>query len=156
MENIDFKKMKVAMYIRVANKEQVKEDSSIERQKTLINNYLKERGGVKSKQLYIDNGFSGTTYNRPEFKRLMRDIKGNKFDILVVNDLSRFGRTLDVFERIYEMKKTYNTDFISVTDNVDTLENKMFFDIRNCICDMYKKDMRERNKKTREYRNKKC
>ena len=153
MNDIDFKKMKVAMYIRVANKEQIKEDSGIERQKSLINSYLKERGGIRTKKIYIDNGFSGTNYNRPEFKRLMKDIKANKYNVLIVNDLSRFSRTL---EKIDKIKKIYNTDFISITDKIDTLENKTYFDMRNCIYNIYRKEMRERNRKIKEYRNKKC
>lgn len=66
-------KLNVAVYIRVANKETSREDSAIEKQKYIVNQYLKENiKGVKSKKYYIDNGFSGTTYNRPDFKKWLK------------------------------------------------------------------------------------
>lgn len=70
------KKLNVAVYIRVANKETSREDSAIENQKYIVNQYLKENiKGIKSKKYYIDNGFSGTTYNRPDFKKMIKDIE---------------------------------------------------------------------------------
>ena len=69
---IEIKKYKVAAYIRISKKE--KEGNSIENQKDLIDYYIKEKQELKIYNYYIDNGYSGTNFDRPELKRMINDI----------------------------------------------------------------------------------
>lgn len=142
-------KLKVAMYCRVANKETTKEDSAIEVQKKMLNDYLKNNvKGIKFREFYIDNGFSGTNYNRPEFRRMIKDIEENRINTIIVKDLVRFGRTNNTLQRIDGLKKKYNINFISVVDNIDSLKNRDEFEksilISNLMNEWYKIDLRKR------------
>ena len=142
-------KLRVAMYCRVANKETTKADSAIEVQKKLLNEYLKNNvKGIKFREFYIDNGFSGTNYNRPEFRRMIKDIEENRINTIIVKDLVRFGRTNNTLQRIDGLKKKYNINFISVVDNIDSLKNRDEFEksilISNLMNEWYKIDLRKR------------
>ena len=142
-------KLKVAMYCRVANKETTKEDSAIEVQKKMLNDYLKNNvKGIKFREFYIDNGFSGTNYNRPEFRRMIKDIEENRINTIIVKDLVRFGRTNNTLQRIDGFKKKYNINFISVVDNIDSLKNQDEFEksilISNLMNVWYKNDLKKR------------
>lgn len=141
------KKLNVAVYIRVANKETSREDSAIENQKYIVNQYLKENiKGIKSKKYYIDNGFSGTTYNRPDFKKMIKDIEEKKINTVIVKDLIRFGRTNNTLDRIEALKRKYNINFISVEENIDSINKKEEFEqiraIQQCIRDSYRESIR--------------
>ena len=136
-------KLDVAVYIRVANKETSREDSAIEKQKYIVNQYLRKNiKGVKSKKYYIDNGFSGTTYNRPDFKKMIKDIEEKKINTVIVKDLIRFGRTNNTLDRIDALKRKYNINFISVEENIDSINKKEEFEqiraIQQCIRDSYR------------------
>ena len=142
-------KLRVARYCRVANKETTKEDSAIEVQKKMLNDYLKNNvKGIKFREFYIDNGFSGTNYNRPEFRRMIKDIEENRINTIIVKDLVRFGRTNNTLQRIDGLKKKYNINFISVVDNIDSLKNRDEFEksilISNLMNEWYKIDLRKR------------
>ena len=142
-------KLRVAMYCRVANKETTKEDSAIEVQKKMLNDYLKNNVKViKFREFYIDNGFSGTNYNRPEFRRMIKDIEENRINTIIVKDLVRFGRTNNTLQRIDGLKKKYNINFISVVDNIDSLKNQDEFEksilISNLMNVWYKNDLKKR------------
>lgn len=148
-------KLNVAVYIRVANKETSREDSAIEKQKYIVNQYLKENiKGVKSKKYYIDNGFSGTTYNRPDFKKMIKDIEEKKINTVIVKDLIRFGRTNNTLDRIDALKRKYNINFISVEENIDSINKKEEFEqiraIQQCIRDSYRESIRTGRRSAKE------
>lgn len=69
-----------------------KESNSITNQKLIIDNYLKEHREYKLVDYYIDDGYSGTNFDRPEFQRMLEDIKNKKIDVILIKDLSRLGR----------------------------------------------------------------
>lgn len=140
-------KLKVAMYCRVANKETSKEDSAIELQKKMLNEYLKKNvKGIKFRKFYVDNGFSGTNYNRPEFRRMIKDIEENRVNTIIVKDLVRFGRTNNTLDRIEALKQKHNVNFISVVEELDTInkkeESECFFAIRQCMREQYRESIR--------------
>ena len=87
-------KYKVAAYLRLSKQEfsNEKESNSITNQKLIIDNYLKEHKEYALVDYYIDDGYSGTNFNRPEYKRMFKDIVEGKINTVIVNDLSRFGR----------------------------------------------------------------
>lgn len=81
-------KYKVAAYLRLSKEEfsNEKESNSITNQKIIINNYLKEHNEYKLVDYYIDDGYSGTNFDRPEFQRMLKDIKNNKIDVIIIKD----------------------------------------------------------------------
>ena len=85
---------KVAAYHRLSKEEysNEKESNSIANQKLIIDNYLKEHREYKLVDYYIDDGYSGTNFDRPEFQRMLEDIKNKKIDVILIKDLSRLGR----------------------------------------------------------------
>ena len=88
------KRFNVAAYLRLSKEEfsNEKESNSITNQKLIVDNYLKEHKEYKLVDYYIDDGYSGTNFNRPEFQRMLEDIKNKKIDVIIIKDLSRLGR----------------------------------------------------------------
>ena len=82
---------KVAVYLRLSKEEysNEKESNNITNQKLVIDNYLKEHRKYKLVDYYIDDGYSGTNFDRPEFQRMLEDIKNKKIDVILIKDLSR-------------------------------------------------------------------
>ena len=85
---------KVAAYLRLSKEEysNEKESNSIANQKLIIDNYLKEHREYKLVDYYIDDGYSGTNFDRPEFQRMLEDIKNKKIDVILIKDILRLGR----------------------------------------------------------------
>ena len=108
-------------YIRlsVSNKE---ESNSIENQKSIITHWA-EQHQLSISRFYIDNGFGGTTFERPGFKNMIQDIADGKIGCLIVKDLSRLGRefitTSYYIEEFFPAKKIR---FVSVNDRFDTID----------------------------------
>ena len=104
---------KVAAYIRLSKEEysNEKESNSITNQKLIIDNYLKEHREYKLIDYYIDDGYSGTNFDRPEFQRMLEDIKNKKIDVILIKDLSRLGRKIEKNVTKYKLIKT-NIKFI--------------------------------------------
>ena len=84
---IEIRRYKLAAYIRISKKE--KEVNSIANQKDLIGYYIKDKVDMKIYNYYVDNGYSGTNFDRPELKRMLKDLSNKKVDIVIVKDLSR-------------------------------------------------------------------
>lgn len=120
---IEIKKYKVAAYIRISKKE--KEVNSIENQKDLIDYYIKDKQSLDIYNYYVDNGYSGTNFDRPELKRMINDITHKKVDIVIVKDLSRLGRNyIRVGELLDSILPLYDVKLISINDNIDGLNNE--------------------------------
>ena len=86
-------KYKVAGYIRLSKEDKIKDESnSVTNQKAIIDSYVKKNGDLELVDFYIDDGYSGTTFDRPEYKRMFKDIVDGKVNTVIVKDLSRFGR----------------------------------------------------------------
>lgn len=84
---------KVAKYMRLSREDgDDRESESIENQRDIINNYIDTREDLKIVKEYVDDGFTGTNFNRPGFQEMLKDIEEEKIDCIVTKDLSRFGR----------------------------------------------------------------
>ena len=68
------------------------ESMSIGNQKQMLVDYVKEKGW-NLRETYVDDGYSGTNFDRPDFKRMIQDVKNARIDCIVTKDLSRLGRT---------------------------------------------------------------
>lgn len=120
-------------------------DDTLKTQITLVESFIKEREDLILKNTYIDNGFTGTNFERPEFLRLMEDVKRGVIRCIVVKDLSRFGR--DYLETGYYLETIFpllNVRFIAITDNYDSYRaedrNNLAIPIKNMVNAMYAKD----------------
>ncbi|MEY8517975.1 recombinase family protein [Lachnospiraceae bacterium 29-84] len=118
------------------------ESMSISTQKTMLKDYAK-RNGFLNCQFYVDDGYSGTNYDRPAFRQLIEDIQDGEVSTLITKDLSRLGRNyLETGTYIEVFFPNHNVRYIAVNDGVDSIDNAQM-DItpfRNIINEMYAKD----------------
>ena len=99
------------------------ESVSIDNQRTMLKKYAEERG-FEIHDEYIDDGVSGTTFQRPEVQRLLDDAKTGVINTIIVKDLSRFGRNyIEVGQYVDYVFPAFGIRFIAIQDNVDT-ENR--------------------------------
>ena len=109
---------------------------------------------LNSQIFYIDDGYSGTTFDRPEFKRMIKDITEDKVNTIIVKDLSRFGRNhIEADNYIENFLPGYNVRIISINDNIDTLKlpkSNAYIEIplKNLMNDCYARDISEKVKST--------
>lgn len=109
------------IYVRLSkDDERAGESLSIENQKLILTKYVAEQGW-NIVDIYVDDGYSGTSFDRPAVTRLLEDAKAGKINLIIVKDLSRFGRNyIQVGQYIDYIFPTYNIRFIALNDNVDT------------------------------------
>ena len=110
-----------ALYARLSKDDDLIGDSnSIVHQKEILAKYAKEHGFTNI-EFYVDDGFSGTNFNRPDFQRMMADAEEGKISTVIVKDMSRFGRDyimVGYYTEIYF--SNLNIRFIAINDNVDS------------------------------------
>ena len=88
-----YKPIRVAKYIRLSREDgDDHESESVENQRDIIDNYIVRHKELVDSGEYVDDGYTGTNFNRPGFQRMLKDIKENKIDCIITKDLSRFGR----------------------------------------------------------------
>jgi DNA invertase Pin-like site-specific DNA recombinase len=126
---------KTGFYIRLSKEDEDKEhrreteSESIQNQRSLLMAYLKCNGFVLTDE-YVDDGYSGTTFDRPDFKRMIADIESGKINCVITKDSSRLGRDYiqsgHYIENYFPLKKVR---FISILDNVDTFMDSANNDI---------------------------
>ena len=118
---MELKRNKVGIYVRLSKDDERQGESlSIENQKLILERYVNEQGWILV-DTYIDDGYSGTTFDRPGVQRLLEDAKIGIIDTIIVKDLSRFGRNyIHVGQYIDYIFPMYNIRFMALNDNVDT------------------------------------
>ena len=83
----------IAKYIRLSRDDgDDRESESVENQRDIIDNYILGHEELFDAGEYVDDGFTGTNFNRPGFQRMLKDIEDGKIDCIITKDLSRFGR----------------------------------------------------------------
>lgn len=143
----------VAVYLRLSKEDNESiESNSIVNQRELAEQYISSKSDLELVDYYIDDGYSGTNFNRPGFERLLQDMKNKKINCIIVKDLSRFARNhieADMyFENIFPV---LNIRFISVIENIDSFENPDSMDnlivpFKNLLNDAYAKDISKKVK----------
>ena len=110
-----------ALYCRLSRDDELSGDSmSIQTQKTMLERYAKEHGFANI-EWFIDDGYSGTNFNRPDFQRMLSMIEDDKVAVVCVKDLSRLGRNyLQTGLYTEVIFPEHDTRFIAVNDNVDS------------------------------------
>lgn len=120
---------------------------SIETQKILLEQYCKDHK-ITDYKFYCDDGCSGTNFDRPSFKKMLSDIDEGKINLVIVKDLSRYGRNY-VEAGMYVQRFTdSNIRFIAADDNYDSLVNSddLLFPIKNVVNEMYARDVSKKTK----------
>lgn len=140
--NTDYK---IGLYIRLSREDgDDLESESIGNQRILLNGFLKANNLVAVEE-YIDDGYSGGNFNRPSFKKLIRDIEKGLINCVITKDLSRLGRDyIDTGRYIERYFPENNIRYIAVNDDIDTFHETSGSDMmpfRLGVNDMYAKDI---------------
>lgn len=139
---------KTAAYVRLSVEDSGKPGAdTIEGQKALLTAYIEQQSDLELTALFCDNGRTGTDFDRPQFEKMMEEVRKGRVNCIVVKDLSRFGRnykeTGNYLERIFPF---LGVRFIAVNDNFDTLTAERTQDgyivpLKNLINEVYSKDI---------------
>ena len=142
------KEYQTAAYIRLSIEDSGKPGSdTIEGQRNLILAYIEGQADFRLVEVYCDNGHTGTNFDRPDFERMMEDVRRGKINCIVVKDLSRFGRnyheTSNYLLRIFPF---LGVRFVAVNDHFDTetaveTEYGLVMPLKNIINDTYSRDI---------------
>ena len=118
-------KYKVGGYVRLSRDDDYSESDSIQRQMDLIKIIANIELDCELKEFYVDNGYSGTSLDRPGFNRLLDDITQGKINMIMVKDLSRLGHNhIEVNKYIEDIFPSLNVRVLSINDNYDSLKTK--------------------------------
>lgn len=123
------------------------ESNSIGNQRELIRAFIHEQQDMELYDIYVDDGFSGSNFDRPEFQRMISDIEAGKVNCVIVKDLSRFGRDyIESGRYIQKIFPDFGVRFIALTDHydsfrADTSESGIVLPVKNFINDSYCRDI---------------
>ena len=133
------------MYIRLSREDGDKQESeSIGNLRNILQRYVKENNLILIKE-YVDDGISGTTFDRPSFNELLQDIENKTIDMVITKDLSRLGR--DYIKTGFYIEDYFpknNIRYVAITDGIDTYIDSTNNDItpfKAIMNDMYAKDI---------------
>ena len=148
MQNTQNRIWNTTLYLRLSRDDGDKEESnSITGQRELLRDYISQRPELREYAVRVDDGFSGSTFERPSFQAMMEDVRAGRTDCIIVKDLSRFGRNyLDAGEYIEKIFPFLGVRFIAVNDNYDSLGDKKASDdliipFKNLINEAYCRDI---------------
>jgi site-specific DNA recombinase len=148
MQNTQNKIWNATLYLRLSRDDGDKEESnSITGQRELLRDYISQRPEFREYAVRVDDGFSGSTFERPSFQKMIEDVKAGRTNCIIVKDLSRFGRNyLDAGEYIEKIFPFLGVRFIAVNDNYDSLGDKKAYDdiiipFKNLINEAYCRDI---------------
>jgi len=139
---------KTAGYYRLSREDGDKmESDSIRNQKDLIADYVSKHPEITLVDEYVDDGYTGTNFDRPGFQKLLKDIESKKINCIIVKDLSRLGRNYiemgRYLEKIFPLK---GIRFIAINDHYDSFDesseaDQIVIPFKNLINDAYCRDI---------------
>ena len=138
---------RAAIYLRLSrDDENVGDSESIINQREFLTKYVEKQNNWILVDIYVDDGYTGTNFNRPDFIRLKKDIENGKINLVITKDLSRLGR--DYIDTGYYLEKYFpakRVRYIAVNDGIDTFEknngNNDMGAFKSVVNDMYAKDI---------------
>lgn len=140
------KSFRVGLYIRLSREDGDKEESSsVTNQREILKRYVSEQENFFIVKEYVDDGYTGTNFDRPGFKRMIEDIEAGIIDTVITKDLSRLGRErlgVGHYTEIYFPE--HNVRYIALLDNIDTYFDAGMNDMapfKGVINDMYVRDI---------------
>ena len=153
MSNRQIDVYRTGMYLRLSQGDEdidgyeKQESNSISNQKLLLEGFIASHNDLELADVFIDDGYSGSNFDRPEFKRMMVAVDEGKLDCIIVKDLSRLARErIGADELILKTFKKYGVRFIAVSDNYDSLtanrgENHTIIPFKNLMNEQYNNDI---------------
>lgn len=143
------KDIRAAAYLRLSIEDGDKaESNSIGNQRELIQDFAAERPGLHLVEEYADDGYTGTNFERPGFKRMMEDIKSGKINCIIVKDLSRLGRNyIEMGKYLEQIFPMMGIRFIAINDNYDNANSEssdsdsIVVPFKNLLNDSYCRDI---------------
>lgn len=145
---------RAAIYLRLSREDgdfsfsgEKLESDSISNQRMLILDYLKKHPEITVVDEYVDDGYTGANFERPDFHRMIDDVKSGRIDCIVVKDLSRFGREyIGSGEYIQKVFPKLGIRFIAINDNYDNAQpgaadNELVLPFKNLMNDSYCRDI---------------
>ena len=141
-------KYRAAIYLRISRDDEDKaESNSIQNQRELLKAYIEKHPDLEFAREFIDDGYTGTNFDRPSFKRMMEMVQSKDIDCIIVKDLSRLGRNyIDTGKYIEQIFPKFGVRFISVNDNYDSNRevneaDQIIIPFKNLINDAYCRDI---------------
>ncbi|MFG6353118.1 MAG: recombinase family protein [Oscillospiraceae bacterium] len=135
-------------YVRLSREDGDKEESnSVKGQKELIRDYLRRAPDLRECDMKVDDGYTGSNFERPAFQEMMADIKAGKINCIVVKDLSRFGRDhLEAGTYIEKIFPVLGVRFIAINDHYDSLHrnpesDELIVPFKNLVNEAYCRDI---------------
>ena len=136
---------KAGVYVRLSREDGDKiESDSIANQKEFIERYVKNIENISIARFYVDDGYTGTNFDRPSFKEMMADIEKGTIDCVIVKDLSRFGRDyIDTGRYLEREFPKRHIRFIAINDGIDNLNQRydISMPIKNIVNAQYAEDI---------------
>ncbi len=139
---------RTAVYVRLSREDGRKvESDTVENQRALLEDYVAGEPSLELVGVYVDRHVTGTKFDRPEFNRMVADMRAGRIDCIVVKDLSRLGRNyLEAGDYIEKIFPFFGVRFIAVTDRYDSLtsdpaEDGLVVPLKNLINEAYAKDI---------------
>ena len=146
ISNQKTKSFRVGLYIRLSREDGDKEESSsVTNQREILKRYVSEQPNFFIVKEYVDDGWTGTNFDRPKFKEMIEDIEAGIIDTVITKDLSRLGRErlgVGHYTEIYFPE--HNVRYIALLDNIDTYMDAGMNDMapfKGVINDMYVRDI---------------
>ena len=146
ISNQKTKSFRVGLYIRLSREDGDKEESSsVTNQREILKRYVSEQENFFIVKEYVDDGWTGTNFDRPKFKEMIEDIEAGIIDTVITKDLSRLGRErlgVGHYTEIYFPE--HNVRYIALLDNIDTYIDSGMNDMapfKGVINDMYVRDI---------------
>ena len=134
-----------AAYVRLSREDGDKNESdSVGNQKKMIEHYIAHHDNFVLYDHYIDDGFTGTNFNRPSFLKMLEDIEQGRINCVIVKDLSRFGRDyIETGKYLERYFPTRGVRFIALSDNIDSMKQTydMLLPIKNIFNEQYARDI---------------
>ena len=149
-----YRNIRVAKYIRLSREDgDDRESESVENQRDIIDNYILEHEELIEAGEYVDDGYTGTNFNRPGFQKMLKDIEDEKIDCIITKDLSRFGRDhIDTGYYLERYLPANNIRYIAIGDNVDTIkpDGLQFLTFKLSFNDYYAQDISNKIKSVKQ------
>lgn len=149
-----YRAIRVAKYIRLSREDgDDRESESVENQRDIIDNYILEHEELIEVGEYVDDGYTGTNFNRPGFQKMLKDIEAEKIDCIITKDLSRFGRDhIDTGYYLERFLPANNIRYIAIGDNVDTIkpDGLQFLTFKLSFNDYYAQDISNKIKSVKQ------
>lgn len=154
MQKILDKTYHAAIYLRLSKEDgdfsvsgEKKESNSIANQRKLIEEYVRRHPEIVSTREFCDDGYTGTNFDRPDFKKMIELVKKSEINCIIVKDLSRFGREyIEMGRYVEKIFPALNVRFIAINDNYDSAMaheagNEIILPFKNLINDSYSRDI---------------